>query len=208
VHAPFWDPVTRAEGRVSWFAAGPTTATARTFFVYFDAQGATPRQSTPPPTVAVVREAEEAINLYSPPGVGFGRAFDPLASGPSNPNMLTYSYEKDIFWPPAGFAVTLPRTDRYTLHLRVRASLRDHDIRLLWDTREIFKGTFSVEGEGWSVVSLPPLELTEGVHYLEAMMLGGSERPLDLDYVLLTNDPGFVPNQCLLATPGAVEVKP
>lgn len=209
VYAPFWDPDTRAEGRVSWFTPGLTGAQERTFFVYFDRAGAAPKPAPPlPKTVALFREAEEAINLFSPPGVGFQKGFDAQASGPTNPNMLTYSYPKDHFYPPAGFAVTLPQAGKYTIHLRVRGSLRDHQIRVLWDTTELFNGTFSVEGEGWSVVSLPSLEFTAGTHYLELMLHEGSERPMDLDFVLLTNDLTFTPTQCLLATPGRVEVRP
>ncbi|MFA6610291.1 MAG: hypothetical protein WCT15_05550 [Candidatus Omnitrophota bacterium] len=105
------------------------TASERRFFIYFNKQAPGATSAPPPPLpakIAVLREAEETINTFHCSGVGFGRAFDSSASGPTNPNILSYFWNADHFTVPAGFAVTIPRTGKYTITLRVRGNPGDH----------------------------------------------------------------------------------
>ena len=163
----------------------------------------------PPEKVAVLREAEETVNTYQCSGVAFVPAFDPSASGPASPNMLSYSWGTDDFTIPVGLAVTIPRPGKYSIALRARGNSGDHPFRALWDNREIFKGTFGLEGEDWNMVLLPVMELGEGVHYLELQTkLGAGKRPLDLDLVVITDAKNYQPRQCLRAFPGKAEARP
>jgi len=141
--------------------------------------------------------------------LAFGGVFDPSASGPTNPNMLTYNYTSDAFSMPVGFAVTIPRSGKYTITLRVRGNSGDHSFTALYDNKPVFTGAFGIEGEDWNMIGLPAMDLSEGVHYLELQMkLGNGPRPLDLDLVLLTDAHDFHPRQCLRAYPDKLEVRP
>ena len=211
LYKPFYDAKDRAEGRVSWFVPGRTSG-ERQFFIYFNkitpGSEANPQQQQPE-KVAIIREAEDTVNTYNCSGVGFGKAFDKTASGPSNPNILSYFFNGDQFVVPAGFAVTIPRSGTYTIILRVRGNSCDHFFRVLSDNRELFKGAFGIEGDDWNMVSLPPMELAGGIHYLELQMkLGPGNRPLDLDMVVITDAKNYQARQCLQAFPGSLEVRP
>jgi len=209
VYRPLWDPDNREEGRVSWYVPGKFNG-ERTFFVYFDSLRAQPRPPLPVPAqVAVMREAEETASVPQSSGLNFSPAYDKTASGPTDPNMLTYNWTNDFFTMTAAWPVTLPRTDTYTIAMRVRGNAGDHEITVVWDGKTLFKGNFGIEGGDWNIVALQPQQLTEGVHSLELWMKKGTgPRPLDLDVVMLTNAPKFLPNQVLLAYPGAVEAQP
>lgn len=211
VYKPFFDAKERSEWRLSWFAPG-RTGSERSFLVYFNKQTAgAPAQPMPPlpEKIAVLREAEEAINTFHCSGVGFGKAFDQSASGPTNPNILSFNWSADHFTVPAGFAVTLPRSGKYTIALRARGNSGDHFFRTLWDNQEVFRGAFGIEGEGWNMILLPPMDLTAGVHYLELeTKLGLGNRPIDIDLIVITDARDYKPRQCLQAVPAQVEVRP
>jgi hypothetical protein len=212
VYKPYFDAKERAEYRVSWFVPGKTAAERR-FFVYFNKQAPGAAVTPPPPLpvkVAVLREAEETINTFNCSGVGFSRAFDTSASGPTNPNILSFSWTADHFIVPAGFAVTIPRDGKYTITLRIRGNSGDHAFRALVDNKPIFTGAFGIEGEDWNLIPLPAMDLPAGVHYLELnMKLGTGKHPLDFDQMVITDAPDFKPRQCLKAVPGTkAEVRP
>ncbi len=209
VYRPLWNPDERAEGRVSWIVPGRTEQ-PRLFCIYFGSVGeAGPSPTAVPERVAIIQEAEEAVNTRQPSGVSFGGKFDASASGPTTPNMLSVFWKQDVFRFPAGFAVTIPRTDAYTIAFRIRGNPGDHGLGVLLDGSEIYQGVFCLEGQDWNVVSLPLLTLEEGVHHLDFYMrLGAGGLPMDFDVVTLVNAAELAINQGLRAKPGAPEVRP
>jgi hypothetical protein len=207
VFRPLYDPDKRQEERISWYVPGKWSG-ERQFFVYCGPLTGPAQARAIPQQVAIFREAEESLPVPNPSGVGFGPSYDKTASGPSDPNLLTYDWQNDSFIVPTAWAVTLPRDDTYTIAMRVRGNPGDHQIAVLWDRKQLFAGTFGIEGQDWNMVALQPLALTAGVHTLELMMKKGQgARPLDLDLIMLTTAPKFLPNQVLLAYPGAAEVR-
>lgn len=209
IYRPLYDPATRQDCRLSWYVPGKWQG-ERTFFVYYDSQRNGTRPSQPlPPEVAVLREAEETAPVGSPAGVGFGPTYDKTASGPSDPNLLSFQWQGDQFVAPTAWAVTLPTDGQYTIAFRARGNPGDHALTVLWDRKTLFSGSFGLEGDDWNMIGLQPLALTAGVHTLELMMKKGTgPRPLDLDLVMLTTAPQFLPHQVLLAYPGPGEARP
>lgn len=208
IFRPLYDPDNRQEARISWYVPG-TWNGERSFFLYFDALRGQGQPAPPmPEQVAILREAEETLPVRSPAGVAFSPTYDKTASGPTDPNLLSYQYKDDAFIVPTAWAVTLPREGLYTLAMRIRGNPGDHQIAVLWDRKILFQGVFGLEGEDWNMIGLQPQTLTAGVHTLELMIKkGNGPRPVDLDLIMLTTAPEFLPNQVLLAYPGAGEVR-
>jgi hypothetical protein len=208
LYRPLFDPGNREEGRISWYLPGKWNG-ERSFFVYFDTLKDAPKPApAAAPQVAIFREAEDWLTVFSPAGVGFGPAYDKTASGPTDPNLLTYNWQNDSFIVPTAWAVTLPRDDTYVIAMRVRGNTGDHQVGVVWDGKTLFNGVFGIEGQDWNMIGLQPMALTAGVHTLELWMKkGNGPRPLDLDLVMLTTAPQFLPNQVLLAVPGTGEAR-
>jgi len=108
----------------------------------------------------------------------------------------------------ACFPVTVPFSGKWSIHMRVRGSLREHPIRVLLDNAVHFNGTFTTEGPEWTALSLPPARIDAGTRYLEIYLTDTLDEPLELDYVLLASDPKFLPGEYLKVETAGVEVRP
>jgi hypothetical protein len=134
---------------------------------------------------------------------------DADASGEKQKNILSCpKWEQPHASLVVGLPVTIPSPGKWSLHLRVRGNLKEHPIKVLLDNRPMFAGTFTTEGPEWTILSLPPTDVPEGVHYLEMYLTDSQNQPMEMDYAMLTNDEKFAPRSYLRVEVGEVEGKP
>ena len=209
VYGPAFDKEANQDYYITWIAAGKTTGTDRVYFLYVDPVGKRKWRPAPQPDKpAVMREAELMEVLYNPSGVGFRGAHDPSASGPATPNMLSAKGAHAAYFGNAAGPITVPKSAKYSFHFRMRGNRREHPVRILIDNKSIFQGTVAVQGEDWSYGSLLPLELQAGRHSVEVWLGDPTQKPLQLDFVLISADPRLLPRHFLVTRMGRVEKRP
>lgn len=208
--SPVNDPQANAVGTVNWIAEGETTTDKqRVFMVYFGGDAKQQPAATAPTRMGIIREAE--TSAYSIHGIGIPSQVltDADASGEKQKNILSCpKWEQPHAALVAGLPVTIPSSGKWSLHLRVRGNLKEHRINVLLDNHPFFAGTFSTEGPEWTILSLPPSEVSAGVHYLEMYLFDSQNQPMEMDYAMLTNDEKFLPRSYLRCEVGEVEMKP
>ena len=208
VYGPVFDAKTNQDYTITWIARGKTTAKDRVYYVYFAPVGQRVWRPAPQPAhPAVVREAELMEVLHNPSGVRFSPAYDPSASGPATPNMLSIKWKHASYFGNAAGPITVPKTGTYSFHFRMRGNPREHPVHILIDNKRVFEGTVAVQGADWSYGSLLPLKLEAGRHAVEVWLGDPTDKPLQLDFVLISADPKLLPRHFLVTTMGKVEKK-